>query len=367
MSISEIISLLTNNPQLLIKCVLSKHWSMRPIMLKSGLVLQITRREGAQELHQNFKPAEAWSLFLDELSHSKQAQIYTQDADYQILQNRKGLQTVLKKPPSQTIKLLEHNRTKQYILPEGEPLAFLVELGIMNSQGRVYPQKRDKFIQINKFLEIISHLPLPEELHIADLGCGKAYLTFALYHYLTVVMKRQVTVYGCDFKKQVMDDCTRLAETMHYKGLFFECGSIEDFNPPHSINMVVALHACNTATDDALIKALNWDAKIILAAPCCHQELRPQIESEKLKPLLKHGIFKEHFAALVTDAARAQFLETRGYSVDAIEFVDPEHTPKNILLKAVKDVHVNREKALEIYAAFRRDLNFTTKLDRLKI
>lgn len=364
MEFEAIVDQIMQKPSILIKCVLSKNWSMRPIQKKDELLYQITKREGAQEFHENMVPKKALAEFAQRLPEVKQAQIYTTEADYQILQNKKGLRTILKKPPSQSLPMTNHNRTKNYLLQEGEPLLFLVELGIMNAEGRVYPAKRDKFLQINRFLEMVSQITLPSKLFIADMGCGKAYLTFSLYHYLTQVQKRSVSIYGCDVKEGVMSSCSKLARKCGFDSLFFQTATIEAFDPKAAINMVIALHACDTATDDALIKALKWNAEIILVAPCCQHELRSQVRADELKPLLKHGIFKEHFASLVTDAARAQFLESKGYKVDAIEFIDPEHTPKNILIRAVKDENVDRNKASEIYEGFKAFLKIKGRLDK---
>lgn len=364
MQLQSIIDHIVQNPSILIKCVLSKNWSMRPIQKKNELLFQVTKKEGAQEFHENMEPKKALQEFMQLLPEVKQAQIYTSEADYQILQNKKGLQTILKKAPTRSLALTDHNRTKNYILQEGEPLLFLVELGIMNAEGRVYPAKRDKFLQINRFLEVVSQIALPEKLSIADMGCGKAYLTFSLYHYLAKIQKKTVSIHGCDVKESVMDFCSKLAKRSGFEHLHFQTATIEAFEPKVPINMVIALHACDTATDDALLKALKWNAEVILVAPCCQHELRSQVRCEELKPLLKHGIFKENFASLVTDAGRAQFLESKGYKVDAIEFIDPEHTPKNILIRAVKDLKVDRKKAEETYNTFKLFLQINGKLDR---
>lgn len=362
MNLDSIISRLTAHPQHFVKAIISKSWSMRLIQKQGVFLCQITERRGNQEFHQNLQPKEAWALFTEQLSQVKQAYIYTTEADYQILQN-KGNQKILSKSSSKTANLM-HNRAKNYLIPENEPVPFLIELEIMSKEGKIYPKKRDKFIQINRFLEVISQIQLPEAFTVADLGCGKAYLTFALYDYFVNVLHKKVTLYGCDLKKEVMENCRQLARKLNYEQLFFETSSIQDFNPPTKIDMVIALHACNTATDQALLQALRWESGVILVAPCCQHELRPQIQSEPLTPLMKHGILKENFSALVTDAARAQFLEAKGYRVDAIEFVDPEHTPKNILIRAVKDANVDKQKALKVYQKFREFLAFNSLLDR---
>ncbi len=293
-----------------------------------------------------------------------------------------------------TTTALSHNRTKSYILQEGSPIDFLVELGVMNEQGKVLARKYDKFRQINKFLELVQDV-IPgagirtkqgddssqtqqerEPLRIIDFGCGKSYLTFALYHYLTTVLNvSSVQIVGLDLKEQVIQDCNALAKKLNYENLRFERGDIKDFSigsgdPNGSkVDMVITLHACNTATDQAICKAVSWNCETILSVPCCHQELYPQIESEPLYALLKHGILKERVSSLVTDALRAQILEILGYKAQIVEFIDLEHTAKNLLIRAEKrkqslsQAEV-RKKASE-YLALRNAMNADPCLERL--
>ena len=243
---------------------------------------------------------------------------------------------------------LSHNRTKNYILNEGTPVPFLVELGVMTKDGAVTKAKYDKFRQINRFLEfvqdILPALPNDRTITILDFGCGKSYLTFAIYHFLKVLHGRDVKIIGLDLKKDVIANCNRLAEKLGYKELTFLHGDIADYEGMNQVDMVVTLHACDTATDFALAKAIGWDASVILSVPCCQHELNKQIKNEELSPLLKYGLIKERTAALFTDAIRGNLLEAAGYQTQILEFIDMEHTPKNILLRAVRKQKPSTEK-----------------------
>lgn len=249
---------------------------------------------------------------------------------------------------------MEHNRVKKYLLQDGKPLDFLIALGIMGKDGKVLAKSYDKFVQINRFLEIIDHriegLDTAKELKIVDLGCGKAYLTFALYHHLQNKGFVQLRVEGIDRKRDTMTFCQQLTKNLGWSGLNFTVGSIEDFSPEGAVDMILALHACDTATDDALRLAIERKARYIFAAPCCQQEVSKQIQAKMLPALLNHGIFKQRFSALLTDALRVRLLELAGYTVTCIEFVDPEHTPKNLLIVAEKrDSQPNFSKLKEEY------------------
>jgi SAM-dependent methyltransferase len=265
---------------------------------------------------------------------------YTAVADYHLLTGKKGQITLLKKAPTKSAPLsLAHNRVKSYLWKEGTPIPFLVHLGIMNAEGRVYESKKDKFGQINRFLEMVeditSHLPSSRLIRIIDFGCGKAYLTFALYYFLKFTKGYSIHITGLDLKQEMVQKCQELAKNLGYEqDLAFICQDINQFTSTEPIDIMVSLHACDTATDAALEKAIRWQASVILCVPCCQHELFKQVKNENLRPLLKHGILKERFAALATDAARAQLLETFGYQVQILEFIDMEYTPKNLLIRA---------------------------------
>ncbi|RKN82227.1 class I SAM-dependent methyltransferase [Paenibacillus ginsengarvi] len=315
---------------------------IKPVNLKTGLHYQFAHYTGTKVLHENVEPRQAAARTEELLlTHYKQALLQTSEADYHVLLNKKGEVTVLKKKATKTNVDLAHNRKKRYLLEEGEPVPFLVELGVMNAQGKVLAAKYDKFKQINRFLEMIDdvvpHLPQNRTIRIVDFGCGKSYLTFALYHYLNEIRGLDLQVVGLDLKEDVIRHCNDLAERLRYERLRFLVGDINRYDETDEVDMVVTLHACDTATDAALEKAVRWGASVILSVPCCQHELFGQIRNEALAPLLKHGILKERFASLVTDAARAQLLEQLGYKTQVLEFIDMEHTPKNLLIRAVKE------------------------------
>jgi SAM-dependent methyltransferase len=235
---------------------------------------------------------------------------------------------------------LTHNRVKHYILEDGVPVNFLVDLGVQTPQGKVVKAKYDKFRQINRYLEFVrdirEELPKDRTIRIIDFGCGKSYLTFALYHYLHVLCGLDVDITGLDLKEDVIRKCQELADRYQYTGLHFEKGDIGSCETKDSIDMVVSLHACDTATDYALEKAVKLGAKVIFAVPCCQKELNRQIHADIMEPILKYGILKERFASLLTDGLRAGLLEAQGYQVQVLEFIQMEHTPKNLLIRGIK-------------------------------
>lgn len=237
---------------------------------------------------------------------------------------------------------MSHNRKKRYILEEGRPVPFLVDLGVQTKEGKVITSRYDKFRQINRFLEFIEDiwplLPKDRPVHIIDFGCGKSYLTFAMYYYLHELKGLTLEVTGLDLKKDVIVHCNELAKKYHYEGLSFLHGDIADYTGTDSADMVVTLHACDTATDYALYKAMKWHAGVILSVPCCQHEVNKQIACEPLEGALKYGLIKERLSALFTDALRADLLEENGYDTQVLEFIDMEHTPKKILLRAVRRV-----------------------------
>ena len=254
---------------------------------------------------------------------------------------------------STALKLIESgtNRKKNYLIKEGTPVPFLVLLGVMTPEGRVISSRYDKFRQINRFLEFIDDI-LPsvisecnadgtEPLRIADFGCGKSYLTFAVHYFLTEIKKLNVEILGLDLKKDVIDYCNDITKKLGLKGLVFDTGNIAGYSHAHNPDIVITLHACDTATDYALDYAIKHNCKAILSVPCCQHEVNTQLDRKNVpdcfKPLLKYGLIKERFASLVTDSLRAEYLENSGYSVQILEFIDMEHTPKNILIRAVKN------------------------------
>ena len=315
---------------------------LRPVRLKDELYIQETLYVGTKVLHSNLTITEAVERICGYMEQDfKQALIQTERAECTILISKKGKATIKTKHKEAKEKVnLNHNRKKQYILDEGQKIPFLIDLGIMNLEGKVVKAKYDKFRQINKYLEfirdILPKLPTGRTIRIIDFGCGKSYLTFAMYYYLHDMQGLSIEVVGLDLKADVIAHCNELAKRYGFEALRFEMGDIAQFTGADSVDMVVTLHACDTATDYAIEKAVKWGASVILTVPCCQHEVNKQIQNDFLKPVLKYGLLKERMSALLTDAIRANVLENIGYDTQVLEFIDMEHTPKNILIRATK-------------------------------
>ncbi|XID95921.1 class I SAM-dependent methyltransferase [Paenibacillaceae bacterium WGS1546] len=344
--------------------------SVRPVSLKSGPAYQFERLQNNKAFHENVGAAELRERLASAMEHFKQALFKTDEAEIRVLANRRGeLAVASRSVAAKRVAPQPHNRSKSHVLPEGEPVPFLVALGVMTSEGKVVKAKYDKFRQINRFLEtvadIVSELPRGKRLKIVDFGCGKSYLTFALYHYLALKSGLPVRIIGLDLKQDVVEACAGLAADLGWDDLTFAVGDIAAYEGDAEVDMVVTLHACDTATDAALLKAIGWNAGVILSVPCCQHELFGQISQPVLQPLLKHGILKERFAALVTDAVRANLLELAGYRTRLLEFIDPEHTPKNILIRAVKGRKTdNLEQLRREYDEFRDFLSISPYMEK---
>lgn len=343
---------------------------VRPILKKDTLLFQLESFQNNQAFHENMEVEKACEKLLEHMENMKQMQLETQKCSYSVLVSKKGKITIkskLKKGDRKKINM-SHDRKKKYVLEEGVPVPFLQDLGVMTQEGKIVHAKFDKFRQINRFLEFIEDI-LPEldkdrELTILDFGCGKSYLTFAMYYYLHELKSYDIRIIGLDLKKDVIRHCNELSEKYGYDKLKFLEGDIADYTGVDKVDMVVTLHACDTATDYALAKAVGWDAKVILSVPCCQHELNRQIKNEVLEPILKYGLLKERMAALITDGLRAEYLEQEGYTTQILEFIDMEHTPKNILIRAVK----NKKKKEQGDDAIRRceaALRVTPTLGRL--
>jgi SAM-dependent methyltransferase len=324
--------------------------------LKNGVVLyQFTFVYDKKVNHENLEIDAAVKRVTALLQdYFNQCIAYGKTNDYHILSF--GVMKVKKSLPTKASALvLNHDAVKEYILSADGGYEFLIRLGVMSKEGNVLKAKYDKFRQINKYLELIAEcvyaLPKTDQIRIVDFGCGKAYLTFALYYYLVDVLHRNVEIIGLDLKEDVISFCNTVAQDLHYDHLSFEKGDIKGFVNSDKVNMVITLHACDTATDDAIVQAIRWQSDVILTVPCCQHELFSKIQNNNLNLMIKHGIIKERLSSLVTDTIRGQLLEASGYSVNIMEFISFEHTPKNILIKAVRNGGFN-VKAYDEYKKF---------------
>ena len=347
---------------------------VRPVVLKGQLKFQAEELTEKQAFHQNLSFEELKDYTQDRMNgRFRQLEILSALGSGMALVGKKGTMTVKMKRKlgdPERVGELWHNRKKRYILEEGIPVPFLVDLGVMTPEGMIIRSHYDKFRQINRFLEFIEdvlpRLNRERENTILDFGCGKSYLTFAMYHYLHQIKRIPIRIIGLDLKKDVIARCSLLAEKYGYDRLAFYYGDIADYEGVDQVDMVVTLHACDTATDYALAKAVHWGAKVILSVPCCQHELNRQMKNELLKPVLQYGVIRERMAALYTDALRAELLEREGYRTQVLEFISMEHTPKNLLIRAVKDGKrkENQEQIQRIQEFLQVDLTLARLLER---
>lgn len=333
--------------------------TIRPVKLSGQIMYQVEYTFDKKVTHENLDHDAAYTKSIDLVTNEfKQVNIFTAAEDIQILASKptkpeKARITV--KPATRGLPTLEHNKTKQYVIADGTPCDFLIRLGVMDESGKVIQRHYSKFRQINRYLEIVEdvfpYLPKDKQLKIIDFGCGKAYLTFALYYYLRVLKDRDVKIIGLDLKKDVIAFCSKVASDLGYDGLEFLMGDIADYTNDHA-DMVVTLHACDTATDYALINAVSWNTQVILSVPCCQHELFSQIHNDVHQPMLKYGILKDRLTEYLTDGLRGLKLEARGYDVAMIEFTSLEHTARNIMIKAVKTKSPDSAKAAKAQAQY---------------
>lgn len=343
----KLYQLILSNPKKTSEC---KKVKIRPVLVKDKLLFQETSYVGTKVLHENYEKEHMVKRILALVSDNfKQGELEHKEFKATILISKKGKVTIKKKQVKEEREIsLEHNRNKKYILEEGVPIPFLVSLGVQTKEGKIVRAKYDKFRQINRYLEFIRDvlpiLPKERRITIIDFGCGKSYLTFAMYYYLKIMNHMDIFIIGLDLKEDVIEHCSRMAVEYGYEeSLQFRKGDISTFTGTERPDMVVTLHACDTATDYALKKAVRWGAKVILSVPCCQHEINKQIECKELEPILKYGLLKERISALFTDGIRANLLEEMGYDTQILEFIDMEHTPKNLLIRAVKREKMSEE------------------------
>lgn len=361
--------------------ILSKPVSKSELYIKCTLeqrtgFWQLTRYTQKQAFHENI-PSEDLLQALENTiqDHYLQVNAFSSEREHCILLSKKGTctyrETVMPAESRAAAVREEHNRKKQYILEEGKPIAPLVDMGVFTREGKVVRSMYDKFRQINRFLEILEDELANwkgDSIHVIDFGCGKSYLTFIVYYYLTEIRGIRAEIIGLDLKADVIEKCSRAAQNYGYDGLHFEKGDINGYKTPFDVDLVMTLHACDTATDYALYNAVQWKAKLIFSVPCCQHELNGQMEPGTLPILSRYGILKERFCALATDAIRGNLLEYCGYRTQLMEFIDMAHTPKNILIRAVRRPVSNAKKqqeALEQVRALTNEFQFHPTFCRL--
>ncbi|MDE0563949.1 class I SAM-dependent methyltransferase [Exiguobacterium sp. B2(2022)] len=341
---------------------------LKPVMLRNAYHIQFEYQYERVMNHKNLPPDEAVEELYDLLETFRQGQFQLKESDLQFQLSKKFKVTFKERQTAQKEIQLSHNREKQYVLPLDEPVPFLIRLGIQSSDGKVKRQKYDKFKQINRFLEFIEdslkHLPTDRTVRILDFGSGKSYLTFALYHFLHEMKGYDVHITGLDLKKEVIEECASIAKDLGYERLEFLVGDINEYEGETAVDMVVTLHACDVATDMALARAVRWGAKVILSVPCCQKELNRQLQAPNLDVMLQHGLIKERFASLATDSIRAELLGLVGYEAQLLEFIDLEHTPKNIMIRAYLTNRVASAETKARYLAFKQMLQADPFLER---
>ena len=330
---------------------LAKKIQIRPLCIKDKLMFQFAAYTQKQVFHENLDEEVAVEKILKYMNEYRQMEILSEGKQIVVLVSKKGKVTINKKQRQELKKIqdLSHNRVKKYLLEPGTPIPFLQDLGIQSANGKIVNAHYDKFRQINRFLEfiqdIVEELPKDREAVMIDFGCGKSYLTFAMYYYLHEMRGMDIRIIGLDLKEEVIAKCNDLRTNYGYEKLDFFVGDIADYQGVNQVDMVVTLHACDTATDYAIAKAIQWKSKVILSVPCCQHELNQQIRCKELEPVLKYGLIKERMSSLITDAIRGNILEEAGYQVQILEFIDMEHTPKNILIRAVKKTDTDQQSA----------------------
>ena len=346
-----------------------KKLEIKLINIKLTNVYQFIYYTDTQVFHKNLSYSEVISTFKTEiLDNYKNAQIFTSLNDYSLFSNRLKEVSIKKLKPSKVKVNQTNNRQKNYILPEDTFIPFLYELGIVSQEGKMHNSKYSKFKQVNRYLEfiddIIDSFDKTKTINIVDFGCGKSYLTFATHYYFKEIKKLDVNIIGLDLKKDVINDCNNIVRKYNLEGIKFLTGDIKDYISENKVDMVISLHACDTATDYALHQAIKWESKVIFAVPCCQHEVNKQIKSNSLEAINDYGLIQERIASLLTDLTRAELLKSQGYKTQVLEFIDLEHTPKNILIRAVltnnKDIN-----ALNKINELKKEFNYNLTLEKL--
>ena len=343
--------------------------------IKDRNLYQVEKFTDKQVFHENIEKEELASVIEGMMKNFKQMASISAEYNFDMRISKKGKIFFSKHAQTNNVKLKSsHNKKKNYILQEGMIIPPLIDLGVFTKEGKVINSKYDKFKQINRFVEIIDDEIKKIEkdycedrekvLHILDFGCGKSYLTFILYYYFTEIKKINVKITGLDLKEDVIKNCNKIAESYGYNNLKFELGNINGYKYENNLDMVITLHACDTATDYALFNAINWNAKMIFSVPCCQHEINSTMKPEKLKLISKYGIIQERVSALFTDSIRANILECMGYKTQLLEFIDIAHSPKNILIRAVKSnvSEAKKKRSLEEIEAMKNEFKFEQTL-----
>lgn len=348
----------------------------RPIELGGERIFQLTTfMSDGKAIHRNYTLAEAPSVFASlAVEGCRQTNLLAPVGECEIKLSKKGKLFVADRiaVDSESASASSHDHDKRYLIDAREHSEFLSALGVCDQNGRVFDKKRAKYRQINRFLELLDDVygELPSEglLTVCDLCCGKSYLTFAVYYYLTKLKGRSVQMYGVDRKTDVMEFCSALAKKLSCEGLTFLAMNIEDFTPPAAIDLVISLHACDIATDIVLAYAIRQKAKVILSTPCCQHELFHTVKSPELDFIMRYSILGQKFCDAATDALRALRLEAEGYQTEALELIDPEETPKNVMIRAIRSKKIQpkkKELAMEKYRAALTLLGVQPTLDKL--
>lgn len=324
---------------------------IQKIIINNKYIFQLSLFTDKQVFHHNYLDTEISDKIIELLENDfNNLEIITNTHIYSYRITSKGkVLSNIKKVDNTLVQPITHNKQKKYIIEEGSIVPPLIDLGVMMPDGRIVKSSYDKYKQINRFLEIVDDIIKDDkELNIIDFGCGKSYLTFILYYYFTKIKNIKVNIIGLDLKEDVIDNCNKIAEKYKYSGLKFYKGDISEFNEKSNIDMIVTLHACDTATDFALYHAIKMKCKYIFSVPCCQHEINNQLSSDVLHPINKFGILKERYSAIITDAIRANILQYYGYKTNVMEFVDFENSPKNLLIRAILTNNKNKKIKEEI-------------------